>query len=87
MRKQKMANLAAAQAKAQAAAQVEAQAASQIEVQVDVPSEPKGRVLKQDAHSSIQLISRPPLAAEEPHELSVELSGGKTISQGIVSIV
>jgi hypothetical protein len=50
MRKQKMANLAAAQATAQA----KAQAASQ----VDVPNEPKGHVLRQAAHNSIHLVSR-----------------------------
>jgi hypothetical protein len=76
MRKQKMVNLAAARAKAQNRAQATAQATA-----------PKGRVLRQAVRNSIRLVSRKASTAEEPHELSVELSGGKTISQGIMGIV
>ena len=81
MRKQKMANLAAAQAKAQAGAQAETPTAAQ-EAKV-----PKGRVLRQVVRSCIHLGSRKASTAEEPHELSVELSGGKTISQSVMGIV
>ena len=77
MRKQKMANLAATaqQATAQSTAAVEAQGA------------PEGRVIRRATHSNIRLVSRKTSTTEEPHELSVELSGGKTISQGIMGIV
>ena len=81
MRKQKMANLAAAQAKAQAASQAETPTEAQ-EAKV-----PKGHILRQFVRNSIHLVSRKASTTEESHELSVELSGGKTISQSIVGIV
>ncbi len=92
MRKQKMVNLAIAQAEAQVASQATAQVEEQTEARtvlqvrtkvkagVEAPEKPKGHILRRAVHNSIRLVSRKALTAEEPHELSVELSGGKTIS-------
>ncbi len=91
MRKQKMVNLAIAQAAAQTERQIDTQTVLQIGTKVkeavESPEKPKGRVIRRLVRSSIQLVSRKALTAKEPHELSVELSGGQTISQGIMGIV
>ena len=84
MRKQKMVNLAIAQAAAQAERQTDTQTVLQIGTRVkeavESPEKPKGRVIRRIVRNSIHLVSRKASTAKEPHELSVELSGSKTIS-------
>ncbi len=66
MRKQKMVNLAMAQAAAQAAAQAERQTDTQTVLQIETkvkeavesPEKPKGNIIRQLVRSSIHLVSR-----------------------------